>query len=245
MQIPVVSGIIDRRILANYRIGPEVISRILPAPFQPKLVNGFAIGGICLIRLKAVRPRFLPIPWGLRSENAAHRIAVQWESGGELHEGVYIPRRDSDSRMSALAGGRIFPGIHHNARFTVAESGGRYSVQIDSDDGVTKMAIAGRVADQMPASSTFDSVLAASEFFERGSLGYSDMRNGDFDGLELRCNDWHVNAFAVNGIESSFFDDRSVFPAGSIEFDSALLMRGIRHEWHGRGRMCCNGILGE
>jgi hypothetical protein len=32
-------------------------------------------------------------------------------------------------------------------------------------------------------------------------------------------------------MESSFFDDRNRFPAGSIEFDSALLMRGIKHEW--------------
>ena len=31
----------------------------------------------------------------------------------------------------------------------------------------------------------------------------------------------------------------SLFPRGSIEFDCALLMRGIEHEWHGKGDLCC------
>ena len=73
-------------------VSPEVMARILPKPFRPKLANGYAIGGICLIRLKGIRPKRIPLPWGIRSENAAHRIAVQWEVEGQLKEGVYIPR---------------------------------------------------------------------------------------------------------------------------------------------------------
>ena len=79
MRIPIIRGIIDRRILANYHVDPDVMARILPPPFRPKLVNGYAIGGICLIRLKGLRPRFFPFPLGIQSENAAHRIAVEWE----------------------------------------------------------------------------------------------------------------------------------------------------------------------
>jgi hypothetical protein len=30
-----------------------------------------------------------------------------------------------------------------------------------------------------------------------------------------------------------------LFPAGSIEFDSAWLMRDIEHEWHAAGTLCC------
>ena len=86
MKLPAIRGTIDRRILANYRINPKVVSAILPPPFRPKLVNGFAIGGICLIRLKAMRPRFFPFRWGIGSENAAHRIAVEWEVDGEFRE---------------------------------------------------------------------------------------------------------------------------------------------------------------
>ncbi|MFZ0546136.1 MAG: hypothetical protein WAM60_11890 [Candidatus Promineifilaceae bacterium] len=49
MQVPVIQGIIDRRILVNYRVDPEVLSRFLPPPFQPKLIKGVGIAGICLI----------------------------------------------------------------------------------------------------------------------------------------------------------------------------------------------------
>src|SRR5271166_5258662 len=36
-----------------------------------------------------------------------------------IREGVYVPRRDSNSWLNAPAGGRIFPAIHHHARFTI------------------------------------------------------------------------------------------------------------------------------
>ena len=60
MRIPVIQGVIDRRILANYRIRPDALRRILPAPFSPKLIDDWGIAGICLIRLKQIRPRGLP-----------------------------------------------------------------------------------------------------------------------------------------------------------------------------------------
>jgi hypothetical protein len=35
----------------------------------------------------------------------------------------------------------------------------------------------------------------------------------------------------VDRVASSFYDDRAVFPAGSIELDSALVMRKIPIRW--------------
>ena len=122
MKIPVVRGIIDRRILVNYHIDPRALAPLLPAPFRPKVTQGAGLVGICLIRLKKVRPAFLP-PWlGISSENAAHRAAVEWDDRGAVREGVYVRRRDTNSRLNALVGGRLFPGVHHHARFSVRES---------------------------------------------------------------------------------------------------------------------------
>lgn len=73
MRIPVVRGVIDRRILANYRVDPDVLAQLLPAPLRPKLTRGHAVAGICLIRLTGVRPRWLSAWLGVSSENAAHR----------------------------------------------------------------------------------------------------------------------------------------------------------------------------
>jgi hypothetical protein len=240
MQIPIIRGVIDRRILANYRVDPQVLKKILPAPFRPKLIHGAGMAGVCLIRLKHIRPRLLPSFIGISSENAAHRIAVEWEQNGEKREGVFIPRRDTSSRLNTLVGGKSFPGVHHHATFRVQEQDDSYRLVLDSDDRQTHIFLEGRASTELPKDSVFRSVQDASEFFSKGSLGYSvTAQPGTFDGLELRSFNWKVIPLAVNKIESSFFEDPTMFPPGSVQFDCALLMRGIDHEWVGRESLCC------
>jgi hypothetical protein len=36
----------------------------------------------------------------------------------------------------------------------------------------------------------------------------------------------------IESQHSAFYSDPIRFPAGSIKFDSAQLMRGLPHEWH-------------
>lgn len=241
MRVPTIRGVIDRRILVNYRVEPDVLSQVLPRLFRPKLVGDVGIAGICLIRLKHIRPRFLPRAFGISSENAAHRIAVEWDEDGQQREGVYVPRRDTSSRINAFLGGRLFPGLHHHCDFDVEERDGRYSLRLESDDGSARLSVVASVTNEFPSTSVFGSLAEASEFFERGSLGYSATRKpGEFDGIELRTLAWKVEPLAVELVESSFFEDRSVFPAGSVQFDSALLMQSIEHEWHGRESLCCS-----
>jgi hypothetical protein len=243
--VPTLAGVIERRVLANYRLDPDVTSRILPAPFRPQLFDGWAIGGICLIRLASVRPRGVCDWVGIRSENAAHRFAVEWdhatEAGGpgEVRTGVYIPRRDTDSRLNHWAGGRLFPGIHHLAEFTVDEDDDRVAVDLVSEDGLTRVGVAGRVSASLPATSVFGSLERASAFFAAGSLGYSETEvPGQYHGLELACTRWHCQPLAVDRIHSSFFEDPQRFPVGATQFDHALLMRDIDHEWIGRAPLC-------
>jgi hypothetical protein len=231
MEIPVVRGVIERRLLINYRVDPAVLETLLP--FRPKLVGGVGLVGICLIRLRGLRPAFLPRWFGASSENAAHRAAVEWDDNGTVREGVYVRRRDTNSRFNSLAGGRLFPGFHRLAQFAVDESDARFNIAVQSDDGRTRISLAGRRATQWPAGSVFDSLDEASAFFEGGSLGYSATPNPSrFHGLELRCSEWRVEPVEVQRVCSSYFDDASLFPRGSIEFDCALLMREIEHEWH-------------
>jgi hypothetical protein len=239
MQLPVIEGVIARRLLVNYRVVPDALAPLLPAPFRPKLVRGMAIAGICLIRLDAIRPRHLPAVVGLASENAAHRIAVEWDDAGTVREGVYIPRRDTNSRANALLGGRLFPGQYRQARFSAIEDGDQLALHVASADGVTRISLAGRVAEALPPDSIFASLGEASRFFESGAVGYSTTRDpARFDGMELRSQDWRVAPFAIGRVASSFFDDPARFPSGKAMFDCALIMRDIRHEWHGRGQLC-------
>jgi hypothetical protein len=70
-------------------------------------------------------------------------------------------------------------------------------------------------------------------FFEGGSLGYSVTSDPNrLDGIILETKEWRVEALDVEEVYSSYFADESQFPKGSVEFDNALIMRNIAHEWH-------------
>jgi hypothetical protein len=234
--IPAVRGRIARRLLVNYRVQPEVVAALLPEPFRPKQVRGFALVGICLIRLEDIRPRGLPAAVGLSSENAAHRIAVEWTEQGTVREGVFVLRRHSGSALNCALGGRVFPGLHERASFTAEDDGQRVALRLEGRDGETRVEVAGQRATALPVTSIFRTLEEASEFFRGGSLGWSPAREpGCCEGLELRSATWKADPFAVETARSSFFEAARRFPAGSVEFDCALVMRGIEHEWLARG----------
>ena len=230
MKLPTIHGYIDRRILVNFIADPDTVRKIIPAPFRPKIYKGKAILGICLIRLKNIKPKGLPDFIGISSENGAHRIAVEWNEQGQTKEGVYIPRRDTSLRLNALAGGRIFPGKHYFAKFNVKEKDDNYHIDFISSDN-TSICIDAKEANNFNPNSLFETLENASNFFENGSLGYSP--NGDkYEGLRLHIYKWQVKPLEVFNIRSSFFEDETVFPKGSICFDNALLMTKAEHEWH-------------
>jgi hypothetical protein len=233
MTLPVITGIIRRRLLINFRADPEVTLRILPAGMRPKLHGSHAIVGICLIRLEQIRPKGLPAALGLSSENAAHRVAVEWTGADGLPtEGVFIPRRDTSSALNALAGGRLFPGEHHHARFSAQDDGRAVSLSMEPDDGDARVAVSGVVAETFPDSSCFRSVEEASDFFSPGCCGYSVTHDANrLDGIKLVTHRWQVRPFEVTDVHSEFFADKSRFPKGSITFDHGLVMRNIEHEW--------------
>ena len=240
MRLPSIRGTIDRRLLVNYRVDPAVAARLVPRPFRPSLVNGFAIAGICLIRLKHDRPAWLPVRVGIGSEIAAHRFAVEWDVDGQRRVGVYIRRRDSSSVLDSLVGGRLVTGEHNRAQFTVSEWDDHLPVKVVGTDRHASVSIDAGVRDGLMEGSAFGSVAEASDFFRRGSAGYSATHDhGRFDGLELRCDLWTVRPLQVEAARSGYFEDPALFPPGSATLDSALLMRDVEHEWLALSDVCC------
>jgi hypothetical protein len=207
-RFPTLQSTIERRLLVTYRADPEVVAALLPEPFRPQIVRGFAVVGICAIRIAHTRTRGIPAALGFRSENAAHRIAVEWtDADGQPRTGVYIPRRDTNSRLNTVAGGRLFSGELGHAHFEVTESITSVAIQLNSDDGEIQLKVSATIAD-----------------------GYAP-RLGGFSGTELHTNAWQVEPAAIVQAHSSFFDDTNRFPPGLIELDSALVMRDIPVKW--------------
>ncbi|MER5738374.1 DUF2071 domain-containing protein [Streptomyces sp. NPDC002262] len=232
MRQPRLSSVIERRLLVNYRVAPDAAARLLPRPLRPQLVHGHAVAGICLLRLGSVRPAWAPKAFGLRSENAAHRIAVEWDGPDGVETGVYIPRRDTASRINAWAGGRLFPGEHGRADFDVHETPGQVHVALATWDGDTRVDVTIEPSDELRDSELFADLAEASRFFQRGTKGFSATGSGrHLDGMELRTDAWRVEAGRIRSAASSFFDDPDCFPPGSATLDCALLMRDVPVSW--------------
>lgn len=143
-----IQGVIARRILLNFRADAEVVQRLLPAPLQVDQQNGHAIVGVCLIRLENLRPYGVPGPLGLSSENMAHRVAIRYPGSEGIRPGVFVWRRETDQRLVELLGGRLFPGVHHHARFRVSENKNRLSMDVTSDEGKADVRFSARVSDE-------------------------------------------------------------------------------------------------
>lgn len=238
MRAPSIRATIERRLLVNYRIDPDVLAAVLPAPFRPALVGGYGVGGICLIRLGHIRPSGLPAGVGPTTENAAHRVAVEWDTPTGPIAGVYIPRRDTSSRLVALLGGRTFPGWHHLARFQADEGEGNYQVRINSRDGEVAVLVRARLAENVTAGSIFCNVDHASQFFRSAPVGYAATpKAGILDGVELSTCGWAMRPVELLEVRSSFFDDRRRFPGDTAVLDSAFLMAGLDTSWSAMPRL--------
>lgn len=231
--LPILEGVIARRVLLNFRVDPETAQKALPAPLKVEFHKGFAVAGICLIRLEQLRPRGLPALVGLCSENMAHRIAIRYPSEAGERAGVFIWRRDTDQKMVQMLGGRAFPGPHGSAQFDVLDNGSCLDMTIKTKERACDVAFSAGVSSEWTTTSAFESFRDASDFFRKGDCGFSCSLNGErLEGIQLRTLAWQMTPLNVRSVRCAFFEDPSRFPPGSVTFDCGLLMRGIAHEWH-------------
>lgn len=234
MKLSAIRGRIARRVLLNVRIKPEVLESILPPIFKPRLIDGWAIGGICFIALEDLRVPFVPTFLGMKSNNSAHRFAVySVADDGTENDLVYVPRRDTDSFLNLVASKHCFPAELYRARFEVDDSGNSISLSVSSEDHHGDFQLRAVVADSVMPGSVFKTATELSDFFQRGQIGYSPRSTtGKLDGVRLETDTWSGLPLRIGHFESSFLSDKSRFPQGSVEIDSSFLMRNINHYWY-------------
>jgi hypothetical protein len=223
--------VIERRLLVNYRIDPGKVAALLPGPFRPQLVSDHAVAGVCFIRMSRIRPAHLPRATGLTTENVAHRFAVEWDDAEGTHVGVYVPRRETSSRLTVAVGGHVFPGAYHLARFHITESEAELCIDVRSRDGKVSVS-----AEAVPAaaftSELFPTLGDAIDFFRHGCLGFSPAAVlGCMDSVRLHSTSWAARPMTISRMRSSLYDDAALFPSGACKLDSALLMTNIAARW--------------
>lgn len=234
-----ISGIIDHRILLNFRIDPDVIQAQIPSDFKPKIVKGYAIAGVCQVSLSSMAPLGIPRIIQTSSHNIAHRVAVDTPDG----EGVYIIRYDTNSKLNKLSGGRLFPGVYGLANFNISSKKDNYVVDIRKSDDSPLVLIDASLEKTLPEGSVFKDADELSLFFKNGNIGWSSSIGKDrFDSVELKTNGWNMEPLLVLKQFSEVFSDQEKYPSGSVQFDSAMIMRNISHSWVSRPELsmdCC------
>src|SRR5262245_12877904 len=133
--LPALEGVIRRRLLLNFRMDPDLVAPLLPEPLEVLTHRRFAIVGICLIGMERLRPKGLPRWLGFTAENMSHRIAILYPTSTCMSAGVFIWRRDTDQCLVSLLGGRLFPGAHQSAAFTIDDRENSISICVRTHDG--------------------------------------------------------------------------------------------------------------
>jgi hypothetical protein len=227
---------IERRLLINYRIDPDRVAALLPARFRPQLQLGWAVGGICLIRLGELRLPGFPKALGLSTENMAHRFAVEWDEQGEHKVGVYVTRRETNSRISALAGGKVFSGSYDLARFVVEDRQSRLRIEVSGNDANKLVSVTAHEAAEL-GGELFSSPEEALAFFRGSPRSFSPgQRRDSVDCVRLEAELVKACPARIEEMCSSFFDNEELFPPGSCFLDSGLVMRDIEARWSAEPR---------
>ncbi len=231
VRTPVVQGIIGLRVVVVYRLDPSVVLGLMPAPFEAQVVHGFAVGTISLSRLTDVRPEGMPSWLGGSGEHATHCFAARWTDQRRPATGVFVQTRHTSSRLTAVIGDRLFPGVRGRARFTLEDDSGKVHFGFSSRDG-SHVDASVEATDELIGSELFASTDEASQLLRRAALDYSLRRKGGrLDGVEVRTDTWRIESTRIKYARSSYFDDPTVFPAGTAAVDSAFVTHDIAADW--------------
>lgn len=227
---PAIRGVIERRILVNYRVDVGTLDAVLPEPFRGREVgeSGKGIGSVCLMRVGDARLRFAPSGFGASVETATHRISAEREKNGETENCVYVPRRDVSSGLFAAVGERLLPAELNRGNFRVVERDGVCRIRVNCGDEFAGVEVRETESGETDHDSVFDSTESAAKFFCEAGMRYSP--SGDrYDSVELCPREWGMKPVEVGEARSSLFESLE-----GAELDSAFKMEDIEHEWRPR-----------
>lgn len=228
---PAIHGVVDHRVLVNYRVDPEDLDTALPGPFRGREVgeSGKGIGTVCLTKIENARPKFAPESVGVSVRSVTHRIYAEMETARGNRFCAYAPVRGVSSRFCAVVGRRALPAELDCAEFSVGERGDTQQMRVDCGGEYASVEFRETDREEVDEDSVFYSVESASVFLCEGGVEYSPLGDGyRYGGVEFCPSERELEPVDVADARSSYFET-----LGGA-FDSAFRMEGIEHEWQPR-----------
>jgi Uncharacterized conserved protein (COG2071) len=221
-----VEGTLRRRLLINAVVDPDEAAARLPAGLRPHVTDVGTVVGCCLLDVVRLRPVGLPPVAGIGMRAAAHRISAEWDdSSGQTIVGVYVPTRMTDARTAVLAGGRLFPGVHHPARVAVRETQGTltWSVAARSADDPSSVRVAARPA---PRSTGVECSEPVGGTCLTAVVGLSPGRSGGLEAVRMEPDRRTARRVEIDDLDSTFLAGFATAAAAP-----AYLMEDVAVRW--------------
>jgi hypothetical protein len=215
-----VEGTLRTRLLVNAVVDPDEAAARLPPGLRPHVTEVGTVVGCCLLDVVRLRPAGLPPVAGIGMRAAAHRISVEWDdNSGRTVVGVYVPTRMTDARTAVLAGGRLFPGVHHPARVAVRQSRGTltWSVAARSADHPSSVCTVARPA---PRSSGVECSEPVGGTCLTAVVGLSPGRSSALEAVRMEPDRRTARRVEIDDLDSTFlagFATAAAAPAYLVE----------------------------
>lgn len=213
-------GRMQSRTLALYRADPTVIARHLPAHMAVAPFRGRALVGVCYTRMLEGRPGLLPLSMG--NDHLAWRFPVEVTgTDGRGRTAVWIPRRCTSSWFGAHCAGRLTRGNWGLADFRFEEQPGGLELAV-TRGGEVEFELTASTASELRGSLFLNAAEARDVISGAGRSHPPFALAPGFDHLTLEPELWRIEPLEVHRVHARLFEEESLFPSGSVEFDCAL-----------------------
>ncbi len=225
------TGVLENTVLLNFRTDAEVLRRLLPSPFEPRLVDGYGLVGILLFTMKDLSCE-KTMGFSPPSDHVLYRIAVSWKKGGRTFHGMYLLRHEVNTRLPVRQRRRgLFPVAGIPVRWHKVSDSGSIEWTLKNKTN-TKLHVKAKISSSFSGGSVFRSLEEASDFFaaERAAIA-PRFQKSIFSNTHFLPLTWPVKALFVQKLTTDVDQVENLFPKGQIFFDSGLIWSKIPCKW--------------
>jgi len=218
-------GRIERRYLVVYRVDPDAAALLVPTGAHPLEYHGATLVSLCYTRLAAARSPLLPRSLRSARHHLAWRIPIQ--KGEEARRGVWVPRRETSSWLSARCSGALSRSEYHQARFELNDDDASLQLTVLRHPDELVLSLRARRGGELRGS-IFATPRQAREYMAGdGPVTPPDPLAPLLDRLHVE-DDCTLEPLAVDEVHVPGFEDGVLLPAESADFDSLFCVTPVR-----------------
>ena len=220
----------ERLTLCNYRIKPEALDHLLPQGTRARIHNGRAFGGVTIKNYNCQKYDIAAYLMGFPYEIILHSVAIEWDEGEEIKNGLLILALHNSSRMAAFLSKKLYPVKCNHVQFEADEHFSSYLFKAHAKQH--DVYLHAGMEPHFAKESFFSSAREAGNFFQESLIHQHSLnqKNGRFF-QSLAEGQWTCQALDIREFSSQFFEEN--FDPKDIEVDHAVMMQKLEPSWCG------------